>query len=97
MNELYITINHTEMFNGLAGLKIGDTITLKKDHDNRYDDEAIRAYRKHGVKCGYVANSVCSVARGTLSAGRIYDRFEETAECKVSFIIEDSIIASVEL
>ena len=92
----YVTINHTDIFNGLCGLKTGEALTLRKDHDNQYDDEAILAYRKHNVKCGYVANSVGSVARGTLSAGRLYDRFDETLECSVRFIIDDSIIAEVE-
>ena len=63
--------------------------------DNIYDDEAIMVYGPHDVKCGYVANSVCSVARGTLSAGRLYDRISDSASCQISFILDDCIIAQL--
>ena len=91
----YITINHTEEFGGTIHCRVGDILTLKKDHDNIYDDEAIVVYNKHNCKCGYVANSVSSVARGTLSAGRLYDRIAENSECKINFILDDQIIAEV--
>jgi hypothetical protein len=64
-------------------------LLLKKEHDNTYDDEAIAVYTKLGNKIGYVANSVHSVCRGTDSAGRIYDKFEEEIECTVRFIAEE--------
>lgn len=92
----YVTINHTEEYGGTVHCRVGDTLILKKDHDNIYDDEAIAVYNKHNCKCGYVANSVCSVARGTLSAGRLYDRIEETSECTICFILDETIIASIE-
>ena len=90
----YITICHLEDHFGTGFLKVKDELILKKEKDNTYDDEAIAVY-KDAVRCGYVANSVCSVARGTLSAGRLYDRFEEEASCLVRFIIEDKAIAEV--
>ena len=93
--EMFVTINHIEDFGGTISYRVGDILTLKKDHDNMYDDEAIIAYNKHKCKCGYVANSVCTVARGTLSAGRLYDRIQETCECKINFILDDAIIATV--
>ena len=91
-----ITINHTEEFGGVLGYRVGDKLILKKDHNNIYDDEAIIAFGKHDVKCGYVANSVESVARGTVSAGRLYDRIEETCEAIIQFILEEKIIASID-
>ena len=93
--NIYVTINHTDEYGGTVHFRVGDTLILKKDHDNCYDDEAIVVYNKHNCKCGYVANSVCSVARGTYSAGRIYDKIEETASCEIRFILEDYIIAEV--
>ena len=92
---IYVTINHTEEYGGTVHCRPGDKITLKKDHDNIYDDEAIAAYGKHGTKCGYVANSVGTVARGTYSAGRVYDKMEETASCEIKFILDSNIIAEV--
>ena len=75
-------------------LKVGEELILKKDKDNEYDDEAIIAY-KEDMKCAYVANSVSTVARGTFSAGRIYDLIGEEAKCVIRFILaeEDVMIA----
>ena len=93
----YITINHLEDFDYAFYLKPGDRLVLRKDRNNAYDDEAIIAYQDK-MKCGYVANSVHSVARGTCSAGRIYDRVGEETECTVRFVFqkEDTLIASLE-
>lgn len=69
--------------------------TLKKDPDNCYDDEAIVACDKHGCKCGYVANSVSTVARGTYSAGRVYDRIPDEEKCIIRFITEECLIGEI--
>ena len=94
-DKIYITVNHLDDFNTTYMFRIGDILTLKKDHDNCYDDEAIIAYNKHKAKCGYVANSVYSVSRGTYSAGRIYDKIPEEYNCIVRFICEDHLIAEL--
>lgn len=94
-NDLYITITHINAYGGPAIFRIGDILTLKKEHENLYDDEAILAYGRHNAKCGYVANSVTTVARGTYSAGRLYDRFDETIRCKVMFVLDDEVIARI--
>ena len=94
-DSIYITVNHLDDFNATYMFKPGDILTLKKDPDNCYDDEAIVAYSKHGCKCGYVANSVSTVARGTYSAGRIYDKIGIEANCFVRFISEDFIIGEI--
>lgn len=44
---------------------------------------------------GYVANSVRTTARGTMSAGRLYDKVPEECAAVVRFITERSIIAEV--
>ena len=93
--KIYITVNHLDDFNTTYMFRIGDILTLKKDHDNCYDDEAIAAYSKHKTKCGYVANSVGSVCRGTYSAGRVYDKIPEECSCIVRFISEDHLIAEL--
>ena len=95
--KIYITINHLEHFQSGCMFKPGDILLMKKDHENCYDDEAIVARNKHQVKCGYVANSVCSVYRGTYSAGRIYDKVPEEFQCVVRFANEDALIGEVEV
>ena len=77
--KICVTINHLDDFESQLFLKTGDILILKKDRNNQYDDEAIITYSMNGYKCGYVANSVHSVARGTYSAGRIYDLIEDEA------------------
>ena len=96
--KICVTINHLDDFESQLFLKTGDILILKKDRNNQYDDEAIITYSMNGYKCGYVANSVHSVARGTYSAGRIYDLIEDEARCTVRFILaeEECLIAELE-
>ncbi len=95
--KICITINHLDESESLMYLKISDILTLKKDKNNQYDDEAIAVYTKDNYKCGYVANSVHSVARGTYSAGRVYDHIEDEAKCTIRFILveEGCLIAEI--
>ena len=96
-DHIFITINHLDDFNGLSNIKVGDSLTLIKDLDNPYDDEAIAVYDKDNTKVGYVANSTDTVARGTYSAGRIYDKINNQTKCDVSFIIQDCLISHLDL
>lgn len=93
--SIYITINHLDDFMPVINLKVGDILTLKKELDNIYDDEAIAVYTKDGFKCGYVANSVSTVARGTYSAGRIYDVIYEKNRCYIRFIFDAFAVAQL--
>ena len=92
--SIYITINHLNLFDSISFLKPGDRLILRKDRNNVYDDEAIIAY-KDKLKCGYVANSVYSVVRGTFSAGRVYDQIKDDAECIIRFMNQEMLIAQI--
>lgn len=95
-NKVFITINHLDdIGGGPSAMNVNDQITLQKDLMNPYDDEAILVYGKHGEKCGYVANSVCTVARGTRSVGRIYDKIEEDQKAVILFITDELLIAEL--
>ena len=94
-DSIYITVNHLDDFNSTYMFRPGDILTLKKDPNNCYDDEAIAAYDKHGCKCGYVANSVSTVARGTYSAGRVYDKVSAEFSGLVGFVTEDLLIVEL--
>ena len=87
--SIYITINHLDDFECVSFLKPGDKLILKKDRNNIYDDEAIIAYKENNIKVGYVANSVHSVARGTYSAGRLFDRIGDEVGCVIRFIFSE--------
>ena len=94
-DQVYITINHLDDYYGLSNIRVGDDLVLRKDQDNLYDDEAIAVYNKDGIKVGYVANSTDTVARGTCSAGRIYDTLIQDHMCNVCFIINDVLIGQL--
>jgi len=93
---MYLTLTGADNYMGIESFKIGQELTLKKDHDNRYDDEAIMVLNESGTKVAYVANSVNTVARGTHSAGYFYNSFKEETKCKVLFITDSGIIAETE-
>ena len=96
MEELFVTINHIDQYGMIEQLRPGDTLKLKKDHGNRYDDEAILAVLENGTKCGYVANSTGSVCRGTHSAGYVYRMFQEETPAIIRFIsVENGFVIAV--
>lgn len=92
---MYITITGSDMYMGIESYKVGQTVILKKDVDSPYDDESIKVVSETGAHLGFVANSVESVARGTHSAGYIYNSFEDSANCKILFITQESVIAEL--
>ena len=70
------------------------------EEDWREKVEAIRVYMGESQSAGYyrpmhVANSVNTVVRGTRSAGRIYDKFEDKARARVVFVVKKSAIARI--
>lgn len=92
----YVTIVGVDQFFGITIFKVGQVLMLRKDHENRFDDEAIEVIVESvDGKTGYVANSCKTVAKGTRSAGRIYDAFGEVCRCRVLFIIKNNVIAEL--
>ena len=88
---------------------IGDYFILSKEKDNLHDDEAIIAadfdveetenltdiIELDEEDARYVANSVNTVARGTYSAGRLYDKFNKNLVVNIIFAIRDTFICEV--
>jgi hypothetical protein len=93
--EIYISITGTQFYHGLKPFKLGTIIKLVKDPENFYDAEAIRAEIRYAGQIGYVANNPKTVARGTMSAGRIYDKIMDTDFAKVKFILKDEVICKI--
>lgn len=89
----YITITGSRYYLGNKVFRLNQHLLLKKEYDNEYDGESIVVCLESGMEVGHVANSVGTVARGTCSAGRIYDRFEEETTAVVKFIMKDCVIA----
>ena len=93
--NIYITILGFSKFHGLAPFKLESLIKLIKEPDNKYDSEAIACEMRHFGKVGYVANSTQTVAKGTMSLGRAYDKISDEYFAKVKFITQNTVIAKI--
>ena len=94
-NKLFITITGTGFYYGEKPFEIGRTVWLRKDIDNDYDSEAIMVELPYIGKVGYVANSHKTVIKGTMSAGRLYDKIGTTALAKIKFVMGGYIVAEI--
>ena len=93
--EIYTTIVGLKNYEGNKVFKIGSIVRLVKEPDNDYDLEAIACENRYIGKTGYIANSAKTVTKGTMSAGRIYDKIGDVSYCEVKFVSNDSVIAKV--
>ena len=92
---MYITILSMDRFHGPKPLALNRLVKLTKEPDNKYDAEAIACEMRHFGQIGYVANSTRTVAKGTMSGGRLYDKISDEYIAKIQFIIGKEAIAKV--
>ena len=88
------SINITILLNKKCNINVGSILTLVKEPDNNYDDEAIEV-KLGDEKIAYVANSTNTVIKGTMSAGRVYDKINDTQEAEIILMDKNSIIAKI--
>ena len=93
--DIFVTISGFGAYYGTKVFKIGKIIRLSKERDNNYDSESIRAEIPYFGKVGYVANSIKNKARGTVSAGYIYNLFDEYCYAKIMFATTTKIIVKI--
>lgn len=93
-NNMYFTLAALNMFNGSKPFHVGSIVKLIKEFENQYDSEAIRVELRYAGESAYVANSVRSVVKGTMS-GRLYDKIAYEDYGIVEFIFDDIIICRV--
>ncbi len=93
--EIYVTITGVQYFMGLKPFDIGSKLQLIKEPENKYDAEAIAVYFPFFGQVGHVANSINTIARGTISAGRLYEQFGKECSAEVLFITQTKVIARV--
>lgn len=91
----FITIPIRNEYYGRKPFKLGKLLTLTKEPDNIHDNEAIKVSVPGIDTVGYVANSSNTVYNGTISAGRLYDRFDDYIYAAVAFVTKSSVIASI--
>lgn len=96
MKDVYVTITGFRHYYGLKPFKIGSLVRCKKEPGNPHDAEAIRAGLPMVGTVGYLANSPDTAARGTSSAGRIYDCVPGTFYVRVLFTTYTKVICRVE-
>lgn len=94
--KTYITLTTLSNYVDIKELTVGEELILEKDKENQYDDEVIKVIGTNLIKKGYVANSVHTKCKGTHSAGYIYNMFDDTCKCIVSFIYDKKAIAKIE-
>ena len=92
----YITITGFCHYYDKKPFAIGNLIRCRKEPDNYYDTEAIKCTLPMLGTVGYVANSAHTVAGGTMSAGRVYDKVDEKFYVRVVFTTNSKIICRVE-
>lgn len=93
--DLFATVVGLKNYKGNQVFKLGSIIKLIKEPENDFDTEAIRCELNYIGKTGYLANSTTTVIKGTMSAGRIYDKIENVSFAEVKFIANDSVIAKI--
>ncbi len=92
---MYITVLTFQKLHGSKPLKIDGLVKLVKEPDNKYDTEAIACEMRYFGKIGYVSNSTNTVVKGTMSAGRLYDKINEEYFARIKFITSSVAIAKV--
>lgn len=93
--DYFVTVTGMNHYYGRVPFEIDRVIQLVKEPENPHDPEAIRAQLPYIGTIGYVANSVSTVADGTLSAGRLYDRFGDSVYARVMFVLHSSAVCYV--
>ena len=94
--ELFVTVTGFDHYAGRRVFSIGALVLCRKEPENFYDPEAIVCLFPGFGKLGYLANSVHTVAEGCMSAGRVYDKVEDTFFIRVLFKSYTKIICRVE-
>lgn len=94
--HLYVTVTGFAHYYGKTPFAIGNVLICEKDPSDKFDSEAISVKLPIIGKIGFVANGRSNVAGGTMSAGRIYDKVDDTFYVRVMFTTQSKIICRVE-
>jgi hypothetical protein len=90
--SFFITLTGVKNYFGMKPFEPGRIVRLLKEPQNAFDAEAISVELPCIGQVAYVANSADTVARGTSSAGRIYDLFGQVAYGRVLFMTHTCVI-----
>ena len=93
--KIYFTVTGLANFFGKVPFSESKYFLLRKDSQNFYDDELLTAEMLHCGSIGYVANHPFTRAKGTISAGRLYDKIGKTAVAKLCFLFDEFAICTL--
>ena len=95
MEKIYFTVAGPNHYFGQEFFEPKMEVKLIKEPDNEFDKEAIRVEVDGLGTVGYVANSPYTVQGESMSAGRLYDRMEDTAKGIVKFVLPQGILCEL--
>ncbi len=85
--KVLLTVVGTNHYHGNDVLKVGQTVLLKAETDNQFDNEAVMVQADKLGTIGYVANSVTTRVKGTNSAGYVHKRLSGVWGCLAKVIL----------
>ena len=91
-NDTLITITGTYMYHNFKPFKKGTNLTLTKEEDNEYDEDAIVVTCNDYGTVGYVANSSHTVAENTKSSSEIKNIIDNPQNAEVLFILLEKFV-----
>mgnify|MGYP003378813568 FL=1 len=91
----FVTVVGGKHYLGTGVFFPGQELICKKEPQNAHDAEAIWVGLNPSCQAGYLANSPSTVARGTMSAGRLYDRVPDRFRVRVLFVAGSQVICRV--
>ena len=92
MENIFFTITGMNHHYGQEFIKPGMPVKLAKEPDNEFDKEAIKVEMDGLGLIGYVANSPYTVLGESMSAGRLYDKMEESAEGETLYVLPRGVL-----
>ena len=96
MERIYFTVVGTTYYYGKEFIETGMNVRIVKEPDNKVDAEAIKVEMDGLGTIGYVANSPYTVLGESISAGRLYDKIEDTAVGKGLYVLPKGILCTLE-
>ena len=95
--KIYFTITGTKHHYGQDFMEKDMKIRLEKEPDNEYDSEAIKVMMEGLGHVGYVANSPYTVLGESYSAGRLYDKIDDSAEGTIMYVMDKGVLCFMEI
>ena len=86
--SIYFTVTGMVHYLGQSYVEPGAQVILEKEPDNDIDKEAIAVKMEGLGKIGYVASSYKTVIGDSYTAGRLYDKFGDTATGTVKYNVK---------